>query len=72
MKRKCSKLSGRRRERRAAPLHRPAEASDVAFVTMAGALKDSRTSDFDGLLTMGLFTRAFIDHADRFAVLEAW
>jgi hypothetical protein len=44
--------------------------SNVPFVTLAGARKDSRTSDFDGLLTLGLFRRVFIDHADHFAVLE--
>jgi hypothetical protein len=46
--------------------------SNVKFITLAGAQKDSRTSDFDGLLTMGLFKRVMIDHADHFAVLEAW
>jgi len=46
--------------------------SKVSFVTLAGAQKDSRTSDFDGLLTMGLFKRVFIDHADHFAVLDPW
>ena len=44
----------------------------VTFITLAGAKKDSRTSDFDGLLTMGLFKRIMIDHANHFAVLEAW
>ncbi len=44
----------------------------VPFVTLAGAQKDSRTSEFDGLLTLGLFRRVFIDHADHFAVLEPW
>jgi hypothetical protein len=44
--------------------------SKVPFVTLVGARKDSRTSDFDGLLTLGLFRRVFIDHADHFAVLE--
>ena len=44
--------------------------SKVPFVTLAGARKDFRTSDFDGLLTLGLFRRVFIDHADHFAVLE--
>jgi hypothetical protein len=46
--------------------------SRVTFVTLAGAQKDSRTSDFDGLLTFGLFKRVFISHADHFAVLESW
>ena len=44
--------------------------SKVPFVTLGGARKDSRTSDFDGLLTLGLFRRVIIDHADHFAVLE--
>jgi hypothetical protein len=46
------------------------EMSKVPFITLAGAQKDTRTSDFDGLLTMGLFKRVFIDHADHFAVLD--
>jgi hypothetical protein len=46
------------------------EVSNVPFVTLAGVRKDSRTSDFDGLLTLGIFRRIFIDHADHFAVLE--
>jgi hypothetical protein len=32
--------------------------------------KDSFVKGFDGVLTMGLFRRVFIDHADRFAILE--
>ena len=44
----------------------------VTFITLAGATKDSRTSDFDGLLTTGMFKRIMIDHANHFAVLEAW
>jgi len=48
------------------------EVNHVSFITLAGVQKDKRTSDFDGLLTMGLFKRVFIDHADHFAVLEAW
>jgi hypothetical protein len=46
--------------------------SKVTFITLAGAEKDSRTSDFDGLLPIGLFKRVFISHANHFAVLEAW
>jgi hypothetical protein len=46
------------------------EISKVPFITLAGAQKDSRTSDFDGLLTMGLFRRVFICHTDHFAVLD--
>jgi hypothetical protein len=44
----------------------------VTFITLAGAQKSTRTSEFDGLLTMGMFKRIMIDHADHFAVLEAW
>jgi len=46
------------------------EISQATFVILAGARKDSHTSDFDGLLPLGLFRRVFIDHADHFAVLE--
>jgi|SRR6516164_8068101 hypothetical protein len=42
----------------------------VSFVTMEGVEKNPRTSEFDGLLTMGLFRRVFINHEERFAVLE--
>ena len=48
------------------------EIEKVPFTTLVGALKDSRTSNFDGLLTMGLFRQIFIDHADHFAVLRPW
>ena len=34
------------------------------------AEKSSFAKGFDGVLTTGLFSRVFIDHADRFAVLE--
>jgi hypothetical protein len=42
----------------------------VTFLTLAYARKDSRTTEFDGLLTTDLFRRVFISHADHFAVLE--
>jgi hypothetical protein len=48
------------------------EMSRVPFITLAGVQKDAHTSDFDGLLTMGLFKRVLIAHADHFAVLEPW
>jgi hypothetical protein len=48
------------------------EIQKVPFTTLVGAQKDSRTSNFDGLLTMGLFRKIFIDHADHFAVLQPW
>ena len=43
---------------------------DLSFRTIAGPRTNARATDVDGLLTMGLFRRVFIDHADRFAVLE--
>ncbi len=49
-----------------------ADFGKVTFITLAGAKKDSRTSDSDGLLTIGMFKRIMIDHANHFAVLEAW
>ena len=48
------------------------EIQKVPFTTLLGAQKDSRISNFDGLLTMGLFRQIFIDHADHFAVLQPW
>jgi Aspartyl protease len=41
----------------------------VSFVSTT-ADKDSSVQGFDGVLSTGLFRRVFIDHADRFAVLE--
>jgi predicted aspartyl protease len=46
------------------------ELANVPFVTFAGAQKDLPPSDFDGLITVGLFRRVFICHAEHFAVLE--
>jgi hypothetical protein len=48
------------------------ELTKVTFITLAGAQKNSHTTEFDGLLTMGLFKRVFINHADHLAVLEPW
>ena len=50
----------------------PLEFPNVSFSTFADSQKDSRTSAFDGLLTLGLFRRVFICHADHFAVFEPW
>jgi hypothetical protein len=47
------------------------ELARVLFVTLAGAQKDHRTSDFDGLLTLGLFRRVFVAHADHFAIFDS-
>jgi hypothetical protein len=46
------------------------ELSGVPFVALPGTQKDSRAKGFDGVLTLGLFRRVFIDHVDHFAVLE--
>ncbi len=46
------------------------ELPSVTFLTLAYPKKDSLTSEFDGLLTMDLFRRVFISHADHFAILE--
>jgi hypothetical protein len=48
----------------------PVQFRQVRFVTMSGIKKNPRTSEFDGLLTLGLFRRVFINHEERFAVLE--
>jgi len=45
---------------------------NVAFLTPAVAQKNLQVTEFDGLLSTWLFRRVFIDHADHFAVLEAW
>jgi hypothetical protein len=45
---------------------------NVSFATFADSQRDSRTRTFDGLLTLGLFRRVFICHADHFAVFEPW
>jgi hypothetical protein len=48
------------------------EVHKTSFVTLAGVHKDTHTSNFDGLLTMGLFKRVFINHTDNFAILDPW
>jgi hypothetical protein len=48
------------------------EVPRVPFVTLASVQKDSHTSEFDGLLTTGLFRRVFINHPDGFVVLDPW
>ena len=48
----------------------PVKIPDLSFRTIAGPRTNARATDLDGLLTMSLFRRVFIDHADRFAVLE--
>ena len=45
----------------------------VSFFTYADSPEGlSRTSAYDGLLTLGIFRRVFISHARHFAVFEAW
>jgi len=45
----------------------------VSFFTYADSSEGlSRTSAYDGLLTLGIFRRVFICHAHHFAVLEPW
>jgi hypothetical protein len=48
------------------------ELPQVTFVTLAGVQKDSHTTEFDGLLTLGIFKKVFISHVYRFAVLDPW
>jgi hypothetical protein len=48
------------------------EIPHVSFVTLGCEQRASTTSDFDGLLTLGLFKRIFIGHTDHFVVLETW
>jgi hypothetical protein len=49
----------------------PLELTGVPFFSLAGPQKDSIAKGFDGVLTIGLFRRVFIDHAEHFAVLES-
>jgi len=45
----------------------------VSFFTYADSPEGlSRTSAYDGLLTLGIFRRVFICHAHHFAVFESW
>ncbi|HEY2469274.1 MAG TPA: retropepsin-like aspartic protease [Terracidiphilus sp.] len=49
-----------------------AEVSNVPLVAFAHPRKGLFTSESDGLLSLGLFRRIFIDHADRYLVVEPW
>jgi hypothetical protein len=42
----------------------------VSFYAIAGTRKDTGNRDFDGVLSIGLFRRVFINHTDRFVILE--
>ena len=44
--------------------------TSVTFMALAHPLKDSGRKDFDGLLSLDLFRRVFINHTDRYVVLE--
>jgi hypothetical protein len=49
------------------------EVPKVSFFTYADSSEGlSRTSAYDGLLTLGIFRRVFICHAHHFAVFEPW
>lgn len=48
------------------------EMDKVSFLTPAGGEKNPSIEEIDGLMGVGHFRRVFIDHADRFAVLEEW
>jgi hypothetical protein len=48
----------------------PLALTGVPFFSLAGSQKDSLAKGFDGVLTIGLFRRVFIDHTEHFAVLE--
>jgi hypothetical protein len=50
----------------------PSRLPRITFYTIADGRRDSRREDFDGLLPMSLFRRAFICHAEHYAVLETW
>ena len=43
---------------------------EVTFLTLANPRNNSRTREFDGLLTMNLFRCVFISHTGNFAVLQ--
>ena len=44
--------------------------TSVTFMTLAHPAKDSNRKEFDGLLSLDLFRRVFINHADHYVVLE--
>jgi len=50
----------------------PVQLPRVPFSTFANAEKDSSPTEYDGLLSTGLFRRVFISHTDHFAVLDLW
>jgi hypothetical protein len=46
------------------------EIAKVAFIAFSGAQNNTYPSEYDGLLSLGLFKRVFISHSGAFAVLE--
>jgi hypothetical protein len=46
--------------------------SKVGFITLTGIKKDARTANFDGLLSLSLFRRVFVNHAEHYVVLDPW
>ena len=50
----------------------PVAISKVSFLTLLDTKKDPHTAAYDGMLSVGLFKRVLIAHADHFAVLETW
>jgi hypothetical protein len=48
----------------------PLKIPRVSFFTFAGARRDSSPTDFDGMLSTGLFRRVFICHTQHFVVLD--
>jgi hypothetical protein len=48
------------------------ELTKAPFYTITGVERDPSTTEFDGLLPMGLFRRIFINRAEHYAVLEPW
>jgi hypothetical protein len=48
----------------------PLKIPRISFFTFAGARKDSSVTEFDGLLSTGLFRRVFICHTHHFVVLD--
>lgn len=71
-----SGASGQQRAFRALPAQNmkigSVEMAKVPLLTFAAAQKNAHSSDFDGLLPIGLFKTVFINHSEHFAVLEAW
>jgi len=46
--------------------------SKVGFITSTGTKRNAQSSNFDGLLALGLFRRVFINNAEHYVVLDPW